>query len=287
MRNNDPQVNRALSALSQFLKRKLELAEGEADAEDAIVSRMAPAQPPLGIRAVDGGFFSESERTLLAGVLEVLHRDVLSRGELQSLDQRLRMLERENAELMLKNRTLAEQSARDALTGLYNRRYVIDKIDAEMNRALRHGNPMALLMLDVDHFKNINDSFGHPVGDKVLQILGNVLKESCRIYDTPGRYGGEEFCLMLPDTRLENTLIVAERIRQRVEETPFVSGSITIHLTASIGVAALENVPEEALFSANALIERADRALYAAKDRGRNRVEIWNPGSKQLERFEH
>ena len=287
MRNNDPQVNRALAALSQFLKRKLELAEGEADPEKLVLSPLAPTQPPLGIRAADGGPFSQSERALLSGILDILHRDITSRSELQSLDQRLRMLERENAELMLKNRALAEQSARDALTGLYNRRYVIDKIDAEMNRALRHGNPMALLMLDVDHFKNINDSFGHPVGDKVLQILGNVLKESCRIYDTPGRYGGEEFCLMLPDTRLENTLIVAERIRQRVEETPFVSGSITIHLTASIGVAALENVPEESLFSANALIERADRALYAAKDRGRNRVEIWNPAPKQAQRFEH
>lgn len=286
MRNYDPQVGRALEVLSHFLKRRLELSEGEADNERVIGSPLGNVQPSLGIRAADGGAFAESERVLLAGFLEILHRDTISRTELQSLDQRLRMLERENAELMLKNRALAESSARDALTGLYNRRYVIDKIDAEMNRALRHGHPMALMMLDVDHFKNINDSFGHPAGDRVLQSLGNVLKESCRIYDTPGRYGGEEFCLMLPDTRLENTLIVAERIRQRVEATAFESGSVTIHLTTSIGVAALETVPEEALFSANALIERADRALYAAKDRGRNRVETWNPSSRPF-RLEH
>jgi diguanylate cyclase (GGDEF)-like protein len=286
MRFFDPQISRALDSLSEFLKKKLELAEGDVNTERVIVSRLLPSQPPLAIRAAEGGEFTETERALLSGVLEILHRDIGSRAELHSLDQRLRLLERENGELMLRNRALAEASARDALTGLYNRRYVIDKIDAEMNRALRHGTPMALLMLDVDHFKNINDSFGHPVGDHVLQALGNVIKESCRVYDTPGRYGGEEFCLMLPDTRLENTMVVAERIRQRVEATPFVSGTISIHVTASIGVAALETVPEEALFSANALIERADRALYAAKDRGRNRVETWTPNSQSF-RLEH
>lgn len=280
MRNFDPQSSRALESLSQFLNKKLEVTEGNGDTERVIISRGAPGQPPFAIRTADGSEFSESERELLSAIVEVLHRDQLSRSELQNLDQRLRLLERENAELMLKNRALAEASARDALTGLYNRRYVIDKIEAEMNRALRHGSPMAIMMLDLDRFKQINDSFGHPVGDQVLQSLGNFLRENCRIYDTPGRYGGEEFCLMLPDTRLENTLIVAERIRQRIESTPFVSGPITIHLTTSIGVAALESVPEEALFSAAALLERADRALYTAKDRGRNRVEIWSPSHK-------
>jgi diguanylate cyclase (GGDEF)-like protein len=280
MRIFDPQISRALESLSQFLNKKLEVTEGNGDTERVIISRAGPGQPPLAIRTAEGSGFSEGERDFLSSIVEVLHRDQLSRGELQNLDQRLRLLERENAELMLKNRALAEASARDALTGLYNRRYIVDKIDAEMNRALRHGNPMAIMMLDVDRFKTINDSFGHPVGDQVLQSLANFLKENCRIYDTPGRYGGEEFCLMLPDTRLENTVLVAERIRQRIESTPFVSGPITIHLTTSIGVAALESVPEEALFSAAALLERADRALYVAKDRGRNRVEMWSPSSK-------
>jgi len=280
MRNFDPQISRALQSLSQFLNKKLEVTEGNGDTERVIISRAGPGQPPLAIRTAEESGFSEVERDFLSSIVEVLHRDQLSRGELLNLDQRLRLLERENAELMLKNRALAEASARDALTGLYNRRYVIDKIDAEMNRALRHGHPMAIMMLDVDRFKNINDSFGHPVGDQVLQSLANFLKENCRIYDTPGRYGGEEFCLMLPDTRLENTVLVAERIRQRIESTPFVSGPITIHLTTSIGVAALESVPEEALFSAAALLERADRALYVAKDRGRNRVEMWSPSPK-------
>lgn len=195
--------------------------------------------------------------------------------EILDLESRVETLERENLELIMKNRVLAEVSARDALTGLYNRWYVMEKIESEMNRSLRHGSPVALLMLDIDHFKRINDSFGHAAGDNVLRSFGQVLRESCRVYDVPGRYGGEEFCIILPETRIGNTTAVAERIRQRLATSRFDVGAEEVSITASIGIAGMDSAGEEGLVTSAALIDRADRALYSAKHRGRNRIEVW------------
>ena len=275
MRSSDPHVQRLLESISALLERRIELTDAETENETIVISRPHSGAHRIALRDADELQFSEVERLFLREMLELLVSDLHMKAEYQSLDQRLRMLEKENVDLSMKNRALAEISSRDALTGLYTRWYVLDKIEAEMNRALRHGNPMTLLMLDIDHFKQVNDSHGHPVGDQVLQTMGQVLRDCCRIYDIPGRYGGEEFCLMLPETKLDKGLPVADRIRKRIETTPFLVGEKTIHLTASIGVAGLESVPEEALFGATSLIERADRALYLAKDKGRNRVELW------------
>src|SRR5262249_26043288 len=144
-------------------------------------------------------------------------------------------------------------------------------------RALRHGSPMSVLMLDLDNFKTVNDSFGHSVGDSVLKVVGQVLRESCRVYDVAGRYGGEEFCVVLPDTRVGDTEAVAERIRTRLASTALPVGERSIVVTASIGVAGMDSVADEGVVSAAALLDRADRALYAAKHHGRNRVELWLP----------
>lgn len=195
------------------------------------------------------------------------------------LQRRIEHLEGENRELKSVNQMLAEVSARDPLTGLYNRWFVIDKMDAEINRALRHGSPLALLMLDLDHFKEVNDTFGHAAGDEVLKSVARLLRESCRVYDVPGRYGGEEFCILLPDLDPGKSPMVAERIRQRLEMTETAVGGRAVVVTASIGVAGIESADGEPLLSPAALIERADRALYSAKHRGRNRVEIWNAQS--------
>jgi len=194
-------------------------------------------------------------------------------NRISELEARVAQLQRENIDLIMKNRVLAEVSARDALTGLYNRWYVMEKIESEMNRSLRHGSPVALLMLDIDHFKRINDSFGHAAGDQVLKSFGQVLRESCRVYDVPGRYGGEEFCIILPETRVGSTTAVAERIRQRLAASRFDIGSDRVAITASIGIAGME--ADGGIVSSAALIERADRALYSAKNNGRNRVEVW------------
>src|SRR5205085_7412887 len=125
----------------------------------------------------------------------------------------------------------------------YNRWYVMEKIESEINRSVRHGSPVSLLMIDIDHFKQVNDSYGHAVGDQVLQSVGKTLRDSCRVYDVPGRYGGEEFCVVLPETRIGYTTVVAERIRNRLEMSELMFGESKVSVTASFGIAGLDSVP--------------------------------------------
>jgi diguanylate cyclase (GGDEF)-like protein len=235
------------------------------------------------------GELQENERHLIRRAVELSCRETLLRSEGQILEQRLRSLERENGELLLKNRALGEFSLRDPLTGLYARWFVVDQVEAELSRAVRHGTPMSLLMIDLDHFKRVNDRHGHAAGDQVLHAVGQLLRDSCRTYDVPGRYGGEEFCLLLPHTRLEHTHSIAERIRRRLEGTVVASADSNLQVTASIGIVSLDSTPDEAVFGAAALLERADRALSSAKDRGRNRIEQWSASMHQgaLAAFDH
>ncbi len=198
------------------------------------------------------------------------------RKTLRHLEQRVAELSKENFDLTAQNRLLAEVSARDSLTGLYNRWYVLEKIESEINRCLRHGSPMGLLMLDLDHFKNVNDTYGHVAGDRVLQEVAQLLKDSCRVYDVPGRYGGEEFCLLLPETTLRTTPKVAERIRRRLETTEMEVTGASLVVTASIGIAGIDNESADPVLSPGMLIDRADRALYLAKNQGRNRIAMWD-----------
>jgi len=222
----------------------------------------------------DGAVLTEPERLLTSEVLILLDRQGRTDENARGLEQRLRVLERENVELAIRNRALAEASSRDSLTGLFNRSYVMDKIEAELNRALRFGAPISVLMLDLDHFKNVNDRYGHIAGDRVLQTVGALLKDSCRVYDVPGRYGGEEFCLVLPETKLDSSMSVAERIRARLEATTLDLQNGSVRITTSIGVASVDSNSnaDDDLYAASALIDRADRALYMAKGSGRNRV---------------
>jgi diguanylate cyclase (GGDEF)-like protein len=201
----------------------------------------------------------------------------------RELKEQLADLEAANSELLSRNSALSEISARDALTGLYNRWYVMEKIDSEMNRSLRHRSPVSLIMLDIDHFKRVNDSFGHSAGDRVLRSVGQVLRDSCRIYDIAGRYGGEEFCVVLPETKVGNTTVVAERIRERLAANRFEIGGDSVAVTASIGIAGIDAIESEAALSPAILIDRADQALYSAKHRGRNRVEMWDVGMQGAE----
>lgn len=270
-------TSRILAPLSALLRRPLKLASGQpAQATHVFAVRDAGAR--LSVVAQDGMAFSPDERQLLNEIFQVMHIADESDARFRELERRMLLLQRENLDLIIRNRALSEATARDTLTGLYNRSYLVEKLDSEISRALRHNSPMAVLMLDIDHFKRVNDSYGHSAGDQVLQCVGKVLKESCRVYDVPGRYGGEEFCIVLPETRIGNTTIVAERIRERLAATSIPVNDGSVIVTASIGIAGIESAPTEGVLSPGALLERADRALYSAKNLGRNRVELWTGG---------
>lgn len=156
----------------------------------------------------------------------------------------------------------------DGLTGTLNRRYFFERGQNEIERAQRYGHAMSMLILDIDHFKQVNDRFGHQAGDFVLTQLAELADQSIRSTDLLGRYGGEEFIMILPEAGLGNARAVAERLRKKVEDHKFVFDQETIRITISIGVSSLDN-PDMAF---DDLISRADRSLYAAKDAGRNQV---------------
>jgi diguanylate cyclase (GGDEF)-like protein len=274
MNSFESAVARILVPLSELLKKPLTLIDAESpEARNGFAVRLDV--PRVAVLSAEGGPFNEDERKLILELFGVIRLAEESEARYQELEHRMLGLQRENLDLVVKNRMLSEVSTRDSLTGLYNRWFVMEKIDSEINRALRHGSPMSLLMLDLDHFKRINDTYGHPAGDQVLQAIGQMLRESCRVYDVPGRYGGEEFCIVLPETKPGNTNVVAERIRRRLEATELTCGDASVVVTASIGIAGMEATAEGEILSPAALIDRADRALYTAKSRGRNRIETW------------
>jgi diguanylate cyclase (GGDEF)-like protein len=179
------------------------------------------------------------------------------------------------AGMMVRAEVLEKLIFLDKLTGLYNRAYFDDQIEREIERANRSGSSVALLMADLDHFKRVNDTFGHQVGDQVLSHFGSIIRANIRQIDVAARYGGEEFAILLPSTTRSRADLTAERLRRVVFESklervaPALSGT---RISVSVGVALY---PDDA-GTAKQLIDRADRvALYAAKKRGRNRVVSW------------
>lgn len=156
----------------------------------------------------------------------------------------------------------------DALTGLLSRRKFIESAKRELHRAERQHLQTSVLMLDLDHFKDVNDTYGHPIGDLVLQSFGNVLHASLRPFDVIGRYGGEEFCVVLPGTGIGDATKIAERLRAIASQTPVAARSASISYTVSTGVV---EAPPRAI-SFEELVDRADQALYEAKAAGRNCV---------------
>lgn len=172
-------------------------------------------------------------------------------------------------ELLLKNATLERLSTVDALTGLRTRRFVDEVIHVEFLRARRYGTPLALVMLDLDHFKQVNDEHGHLAGDAVLRGIGEIIRGLLRGTDVAGRYGGEEMVLVMPQNTASGAAVVAERLREAIETFRFESPEgRSFSITASFGVAesdAADETPAD-------LVQRADQALYVAKAGGRNRV---------------
>lgn len=161
----------------------------------------------------------------------------------------------------------------DPLTGIANRMSMTASLEREVNRSQRYGLPLSMLMIDLDHFKSVNDSYGHSTGDMVLKEAVRCIKQELRLSDQPFRFGGEEFVVLLTDTNLEAAQIVAERIRNCIESSTVINNEFSVRFTTSIGVAELGNEDSE-----QSLFDHADNALYLAKSEGRNRVASWKEG---------
>ena len=166
-------------------------------------------------------------------------------------------------------RKMYDAALRDPMTRAYNKKHLSDRLDTELAFARRHSMPLALIMMDVDHFKRINDTMGHPAGDHVLIKLVQVVSAILRVEDLFARYGGEEFAVLCRGATLEQAEVLAERIRATVEQAPFGFDDKAIAVTVSIGVTAFPTRPAPSVL---AFISDADEALYAAKRAGRNRV---------------
>jgi two-component system, cell cycle response regulator len=161
---------------------------------------------------------------------------------------------------------LERMAIRDELTGLFNYRHFQDQFKAEALRALRYQRPLSLIVLDIDHFKAVNDMLGHVAGDRVLAAIGEILTTKIRATDKGFRYGGEEFAVIMPETQRDQAIAIAERIRQAIEEAQLTPGQ---SVTVSAGVAEYRTTED-----ADALLRRTDTAMYAAKRDGRNRVTL-------------
>ncbi|NQD37718.1 GGDEF domain-containing protein [Permianibacter sp. IMCC34836] len=195
----------------------------------------------------------------------ILQKDKLNLELDHRIAERTEELAKKAAELEL-------LSVTDSLTGLYNRRHLTAQLQDEWTRLQRNGGRFAVMLFDVDHFKQINDRHGHPAGDEVLRQIGLRVRECIRNLDTAARYGGEEFAVLLPGIDASHALVVAERLRVRLAELSFNAGEVTFQFTVSIGVCDSDS---PGLHNQEELLQRADQALYRAKQNGRNRCLIW------------
>ncbi|MCX7206686.1 MAG: diguanylate cyclase [Proteobacteria bacterium] len=197
---------------------------------------------------------------------ELDHRLELQNQELQRINEKLELIVGERTrELVEKNKELEQLAVTDRLTGLYNRLFLDQVLEREFSTIGRHGTTFSLILLDIDHFKQVNDTYGHHAGDEVLKSISKILKESVRESDVVGRWGGEEFLVLCPNTSRTDALKIAKKLRLAIEQYDFASIGCR---TASFGVASYQQGDTIATVEA-----RADKALYLAKDKGRNCVE--------------
>lgn len=167
-----------------------------------------------------------------------------------------------------RSRQLSDALDRDSLTGLLKHSRIKEQVDVEVSRALRSGAKLSVVMLDLDHFKQINDTYGHPAGDKVIKAVAHLLRQRLRKSDSVGRYGGEEFVAVLPNCGSDEAQLLMEDVRKRFRDITFTVGARSFHVTLSVGIASYEAGDE----AADRLLQEADAALYRAKTEGRNRV---------------
>ena len=213
-----------------------------------------------------GAFPLTSEGEITGCIVARSTLDKLSKRDISYLEQLTRQssITINRANMYAK---VLQYATLDALTGLNNRRQFELRLKQEIATTKRQKNPLCAMMIDIDFFKKVNDTYGHASGDSVLRMVASIIKEHLRESDIPSRYGGEEFAILLPFTKIEEAKIVGERLRKAVEETPIPIDKKNINVTISMGLA--EFNPEE---TGEELFKRADKALYNAKESGRNRV---------------
>lgn len=226
------------------------------------------------------GEFSEAFNTMVIQLDESLQKIKEKEAELTGINKELRQeieLRKTTEESLRQSEELYRQLAiTDPLTGIFNRRHFYQLSESELQRTCRYGRPLAVMMIDIDYFKKVNDSYGHAIGDQVLQTLASLIREALRTIDIFARYGGEEFIVLLPETQLRDVRPIAERLCRKIAETPVPIEANHISITISVGASAFE--PSAQLFPSSKkvtldqLIDLADKALYEAKETGRNRV---------------
>ncbi len=213
---------------------------------------------------------------LESGVDEYLTKPFNSKELIARVASGMRILRLEE-QLMQARQQMEALAMYDSLTGMLNRRAVEEYAESEFNMAVRKGRALSVILLDIDHFKSVNDRFGHKFGDLTLQQVAKILTEDLRNYDRIGRWGGEEFILILPDTQLQDAVTVAERVRVRMAEMRMsLENGETFSVHISLGAACTTSQ----FSSLTKLIDAADQALYQAKQTGRNRVCIFEPQSE-------
>jgi diguanylate cyclase (GGDEF)-like protein len=215
------------------------------------------------------------------GIENILLREKIRRSEeeLRKARDELEIKVKERTlELMEANRKLNELSITDGLTGLFNQRHFLQELETEFGKALRYGRSLALLLVDIDHFKDVNDRYGHPCGDLVLRNVAGLLKGHLRKSDITARIGGDELAIILLETNKSKASEVADKLRRQLEKSPFAWNNDSFRITCSIGLAA---VPDRGIENWNALLESADKSLYRAKREGRNTVVAINSLMRQ------
>ena len=188
--------------------------------------------------------------------------------------QDMRFLEKiaKFASIAVENSRLYRMATLDRMTGLYVHHYFQERLSEELKRSDRTGTPLTLFMADIDHFKNINDTYGHPQGDIVLKGTASIIHQNIRGFDIPSRYGGEEFAIILTETDIKAAYIIAERLRKKIEETYYKLEDYDVNVTISIGLAQFDSKNDK---NGKDLIVKADLALYEAKSQGRNRIVMY------------
>ncbi|MDD3534686.1 MAG: diguanylate cyclase [Candidatus Cloacimonetes bacterium] len=207
---------------------------------------------------------TENEIIGILGIFISIDTLVSAENELQRINQEL---SQSNQELIELNHKLNRMARRDQLTGLYNRRVLDENLEYEMERSRRNKRGFTLAMADLDDFKKVNDTYGHPCGDEVLKAVAKTMKEALRTVDTVGRWGGEEFLVILPETSAEDAAKVLNRIREKIKDLVVNCEENQISISISIGMSSCDrDCPKDEI------IKEADLALYEAKKRGKNRV---------------